>query len=827
MFRIFRVKGDQRQTPARGASRTRTRSKVLRLETLEDRCLLSTFTVVNTHNNGAGSLRAAINNSNATAGLNTIQFNIPGSGAHTIALTSPLPAIINSVIIDGTTQPGWSANTLTTADNGVLTIQLSGLALGGKANGLVITAGQSTVRGLAIDYFPGSGLVLQTKGGNVVQGDFIGTDPTGSYKRDNGADGIVISKGSSANQIGGASPGQRNLISGNGSSGVLIDASNGNTVQNNFIGLINNGATVLANGGQGVFITDKASNNVVSGNVISGNGNNGVALSGGAGGNTIQGNLIGTNASGTNRLGNRADGIRIAGDASGNTVGGTTSGAGNVISGNLNDGIGIDNGITAGATNNLIEGNFIGTNATGDAGLPNFHDGVVLSNVGGNTIGGTATGAGNLISANAVEGVYIHGDATAGTKGNTIQGNLIGLTAAGNAILGNENRGILIDNASNNLIGGTVSGARNVIAGNGYAEIRIQRASATGNIVEGNYLGTDTTGTKGLPNSTYGVRIAGGSQNQIGGTTAAAANVISGNLLDGVRIDNGEDSSFGVASKNVVEGNLIGVQSNGTGALPNGDCGVRITQSANDNTISGNTIAYNALVGIGVGGTSKGNNFVANSIFANGLLGIDLGMDGVTANHSPASTTGPNLYENYPVLKSATSSAGTTTIKGSLASFANATFHLEFFASATGDSSKHGEGQTYLGSISVTTDANGNGSFTATFSVSVPAGQAVSSTSTDANGNTSEFSKNVSVTTPGPLVGLNSVWSGAVPASHEAGASASGNSTSPRFDGSAGPMLLGSGLATDSDELRWLLLSQSHQRDAVDFVFTQPTSDLF
>jgi titin len=401
----------------------------------------------------------------------------------------------------------------------------------------------------------------------------------------------------------------------------------------------------------------------------------------------------------------------------------------------------------------LIEGNYIGTNLGGTAPLPNLQYGVSLTKVGGNTIGGTATGAGNLISGNAIAGVYLTGNAATGTAGNTVQGNLIGLTASGTAILGNENQGVLIDNSAMNLIGGTVSGARNVIAGNGYAEVRIQNAGANGNTVQGNYLGTDRTGLKGLANSTYGVRIAGGSKNLIGGTTAAAANVISGNLLDGVCIDNG--ATTGVASQNVVEGNLIGLQANGTGPLPNGDCGVLVAATANSNMILGNTIAYNGLAGVSIGqaGVESGsgsysNSILGNSIFGNGALGIDLGGTGVVvANHSPPSTTGPNSYENYPVLTAATSSGTTTTIKGSLASFASGKFRLEFFVNTTGDPSGHGQGQKYLGVLNVTTNAAGNCTFSVTFPVATPANQVISATSTGGKGNTSEFSANVSVST--------------------------------------------------------------------------------
>ena len=153
--------------------RTRRRAPTrLRVETLDDRTLPSTFTVTTNANDGAGSLRQAILDSNANTGADSIEFSIGGGGVQTIALTSALPAVTDPVEIDGTTQPGFAGSPV---------IVLNGRAAGFNVNGLTISAGNSTVRGLVINSFPfGNGIVLQTNGGNHIVGNYIGVDVTGT-----------------------------------------------------------------------------------------------------------------------------------------------------------------------------------------------------------------------------------------------------------------------------------------------------------------------------------------------------------------------------------------------------------------------------------------------------------------------------------------------------------------------------------------------------------------------------------------------------------------------------------------------------------------------
>ena len=151
-----------------------------------------TFTVINTNDSGAGSLRQAMLDANANPGFDRIEFDIPGAGPHTIQPLSALPTITDPVIIDGYTQAGASPNTNGPGLglNTVLKIELDGTSAGAGVSGLLITAGGSTVRGLVINRFGGNGIVLQMDGSNVIDGNFIGIDVTGTSARGNFAHAI-------------------------------------------------------------------------------------------------------------------------------------------------------------------------------------------------------------------------------------------------------------------------------------------------------------------------------------------------------------------------------------------------------------------------------------------------------------------------------------------------------------------------------------------------------------------------------------------------------------------------------------------------------------
>jgi titin len=483
---------------------------------------------------------------NASPGTDTISFNIPGEGPYTISPSYGFDFIFDPVIIDGTTQPGF---------RGIPIIELDGSQAGPDAYGIVIYAGSSTVRGLVINRFALTGIDLDVNGGNIIQGNYIGTDLTGTVDHGNGVNGIAISQGSGGNLIGGTAAGQGNLISGNGEFGIII--------------------------------VDPGSND-----------------------NLIQGNLIGTDVTGGADLGNTAVGVVIGAGASDNVVGGTVAGARNLISGNDSAGVHID---TIGTTGNVVQGNYIGTDITGT---------VALGNV--------------------FEGVSVRGG------------------------------------SSNNVIGGTVAGAGNLISGNNGYGVTIAEMGTTGNLVQGNYIGTDVTGTLPLGNSDNGVIIATGAMdNLIGGTARGAGNVIAFNSVNGIVLA--------------------------------GDAGT-------------------------------GNAISSNSIHSNSDLGIDLGWDGVTLHDLFDLDSGANHLQNSPILTMVKHNSTGTVIKGVFVSSANTTFRLEFFSSEACDPSGYGEGQAYLGSAQVRTSKTGRANFRITLPTSFAVGSFITATATDSANNTSEFS---------------------------------------------------------------------------------------
>ncbi|HEX8203359.1 MAG TPA: Calx-beta domain-containing protein, partial [Isosphaeraceae bacterium] len=368
--------------------------------------------VTTTADAGRGSLRRAILTSNdpGNPSLGTITFAIPGAGVQAIRPLSALPTIARPVLVDATTQPGFAGTPI---------VELDGSRAGAGVDGLDIAAGSSTVRGLAINRFAGSGIVLRTGGGNAIQGNFVGTDAAGASDLGNDGDGVRIVD-APGNTIGGTAPGARNVLSGNG------DARN-----------------------------EAAGISIVGTGAI---------------GNRILGNLIGTSAEGTRALGNSSHGVFVS--APGNVIGGAEPGAGNVIAGNGlrrrggEDGVGVY--IFAGGSN-TVQGNRIGTDATGTRGLGNSKIGVLVSFAPANTIGGPSPAARNVISGNGLIGLEL---ANTGATGNVVQGNFIGLDATG-LPLGNgspddqgdrDGMGIFLNDAPGNLIGG--AGAGNVVSGN-------------------------------------------------------------------------------------------------------------------------------------------------------------------------------------------------------------------------------------------------------------------------------------------------------------------------------------------------------------------------
>ncbi len=490
-----------------------------------------------------------------------------------------------------------------------------------------------------------------------------------------------------------------------------------------------------ANDGSGPGLSITGSNVTVRGLGISRFHGPGIDINGGgATGNLVEGNYVGTDLTGATGAANTGSGIQITGGAANNTIGGTDPAARNVVSGNDGHGIWLD-----GVTGNLVQGNFAGTSADGTAAIANGIDGIAVDGGGNNTIGGTAPGAGNLASGNTNQGISIFGVDFPSTTGNVVQGNIAGTNASGTAQIGNGltngGDGIRLLNAINTTVTGNLS------SGNGTG-LRINGAVSTGNTVQGNYIGTDRTGASAIPNA-IGVLIENSAgANTVGGP--GAGNVISGNTGAGIALDEGTGL--------VIQGNNIGVNASGA-ALGNGGNGVQFgvvgassatnTQLGGTGATDGNVIANNGQAGVAVSAGS-GNSILRNAINANAALGIDLAPGGVTANDTGDPDTGPNGLQNFPILTQARGDG----VTGALHSAANATYRLEFFANASCDASGNGEGQTYLGTTNVTTNASGDVTFK--FATPIPTGQYATATATDSGNNTSEFSACKQVVTAVP-----------------------------------------------------------------------------
>ncbi len=771
-----------------GSGRSRRRSGV---ELLEDRKLLSVLTVTDTGDSGSdtGSLRFAL--LNAQNG-DTIDFDIPttdpgyvpATGSWTIKPASPLPAITNSIFIDGFSQPGYS---------GTPVIKLSG-SNAGTASGLTITGSGVTVRGLDITRFSQSAAILISgtgATGDWVYGNFLGIDPTGTQV-DYDYAGVEIAGGAVGNLIGTNGDGvndaaERNVISGNLYAGVWItDAgTEQNVVAGNYIGTNATGTAAVANGDYGVLLAAATTDNwvgvnPVSGspnadqaNVISGNTDYGVYVTA-SNANVLAGNLIGTDASGSTAIPND-DGVVVDEGSSFNLVG--TSGQDgavddalerNVISGNSVGGVLVIHA----SLGNVIAGNDIGTTAGGTTALANSYWGAYIGAgsqdnwVGVNPVYGPETAdQRNIISGNSQENVFLTGTLT---TGNTVAGNYIGTDYTGTVALSNY-VGVYIQNqAHGNLIGTNGDGVsdaleRNIISGN---EIGVWlNYAGINDVIAGNYIGTDVSGETALGNGLYGVWITSEASNEWIGVNALEGpeNADEGNVISGSG-GAGVDISGSGVDDNTVAGNDIGTDYTGTIAIPNYG-GVEIDSGASGNTIggtaalAGNVIASNAGDGVNIGlnatDASTGNAVLSNAIDGNTGVGIDLGDDGVTPDHS-SPTTGviagaPNGDQNFPVLSSAvfvpdtTDPNGTLTVSGSLAADPNTTYIVQFFANPTADPSGFGQGQTLLESLSVTTDASGNASLTGTFTTANLTGEFISATATDPNGNTSEFSQDLAV----------------------------------------------------------------------------------
>jgi hypothetical protein len=621
------------------------------------------FTVSNLNDSGAGSLRAAITAANASGTPAVINFSVNG----TITLASALPAVSNTVAIDATSAPSY-------VNGGPPVVALN---FNGNA-GLVFATGSanSALLGVAVDNANGNGVTLND-GSITLNNDYIGLNLAGAAAGNSG-DGVYVSATSSNNRIGlnptsslgttAAAGVVANVISGNGGNGISFHGSTGNVVVANRIGTDPTGTTAIANGGNGIWITDGSNNNVIGGsayidsttgvannptgsegngtptfvapplgNLISGNGQTGVLIDTGSQANVLSGNFIGTTAAGNSALGNALDGVWING-ANGNSLIGTTllnpPGSPNpgtlnttpfnfynVLSGNGGNGLQVTN-----SDNVTVQANFLGAAANNAGVVPNKLNGILVDGSSQDTTVGGVIPLGNVASGNLLNGIDVADTASGFVSFNTFGGGLAFGSAAPNG-----NDGLLITSDDSSGAGPNVA-QTNVFSGNTNNGIELA-GNATGADLEPNIVGLTTGGDAPLPNGGDGLLITGTAHdNTIGGpVTLPPGNSIipnqafSGNDGYGIAI-------VGQAYDNLIEPeNFVGTGVSGIGPpvnplLGNGAGGILIGGTANNNTIGGvqgspdligatsNLIDGNSGNGITVLPGASNNSIVGNTI---------------------------------------------------------------------------------------------------------------------------------------------------------------------------------------------------------------------
>ncbi len=550
---------------------------------------------------GANTLRQCINAANALAGPVTITFD-PVIANTTITLGSDLPVIYNTNIT---------------------------LTIDGGSNGIVVNG--ATYRIFSI-----------LTSNNIIDNLAM----VGGYW------GVVIS-------------GQSGAASGNMIFGCNIGVDwNNNAVANQY-------GVVLEQNANENYIGLNSGSGLAYGNIISGNTYDGVYIDG-CSNNWVVNNFIGTDSTGMTAIPNGYDGVHLANSAYNNTIGYYDQGLGNmgnVISGNTDDGIYIENGAeNTGVFANVIGGNagvLAGNSATAGA-MANGYNGIEISQVDAEGDGADYTGIGNYnpdtglydqpgntIMANTYSGIYISSNSSMVFAGSNSIGIMFGNTAAGNV-----QTGITIDTpAYDNYI------QTNLIGGQGNkGSVGIEINGTNGYIYQ-NIIGLNGAMSTAVPNFA-GIYLYGASNVQIGQQgNAGSANVIAGNTVQGILIDNG-------STYNGIYGNYIGTDTN-LDNFGNGQEGIAIINGSSNNQIGSgvgsgdeNYILDNLTGGVIIGASpldtaAVGNMVDSNYISNNNGLGIDLGNDGITVNGSePAS--GPNNFVYYPAINNAQMTGPTT-----------------------------------------------------------------------------------------------------------------------------------------------------------------------
>jgi hypothetical protein len=439
--------------------------------------------------------------------------------------------------------------------------------------------------------------------------------------------------------------------------------------------------------------------------------------------NVVQGNHLGTDAAGS-LLASGLQGTTVEG--TGNVIGGASPEHRNVIAGYYAV-------VISAGGENRIEGNFIGIDASGSPGFGEAH-GIQIDLSDDNQV------IGNVISDYFV-GMEVWGDR------NVIQGNRIGTDPEGLVAIPNS-LGVNIEGGDDNLIGGTADGEGNLISGNPVGAIQFESGldgAAVGNSLVGNTIGLDATGTAPLPNGSpdlAAIWVSGAEDTTIGGTAPGSANVISGNLGDGIRV-------YADTGGNRILGNRIGTDWLGLRVLGNSGHGVSIDGNNNwvgdgSGPMARNVIAHNGGDGVWVAAGAN-NPILENLIFQNGDLGIDLAPNGRSGEDpAPDADVGANDAQSPPVLTVAVTSSASTEVRWLLASTPSTEMRIDFYWSVACNPTGFGEGFLHLATQVVTTNASGRVARTFT-ARSLPVDTVITATATPLIGgtatSTSEFSE--------------------------------------------------------------------------------------
>ena len=762
--------------------------------------------VTTTADSGLGSLRQAILDANATVGTDpvAIHFAIPGGPPYTITLNSGLPVITRPVIIDGTTQPGFagapvvhienSFGSLTLASsNSVvrgLSITTSGIWLAGEGGhvvqgnylgvmpsgapwrfifeyGIIVASDNNLIGGTSAglgNLISGQlvGIIIEdpysnrTVQGTVIQGNLIGTDPTGRNPLVRQANGIHLSKAANT-QIGGTQPGAGNVIAFNFNSGITVSQGTGNQIRGN---------SIFSNGDHGIDLygtqdafggvslndpgdLDAGPNNLQNFPIIT-------EVITFAGETSINGTLNSTpNAVFTLDFYANAErdpsyfgeGERYLGattvttDAAGNAGFGFRLPPGvpilaptDIVTATATDGTGNTSEFSEGVGFQPLPPLLVTT--TSDSGPGSLRDAILKANT---------LSAGPVRIHFAIPGGPPHIIPLDSNLPNLTRAIEIDATTqqgfAGSPIVHLQGSLPYID------FGLILEAPYCIVRGLAFSRMSLGiGVIAGGATIQGNYIGVDPSGTY-VPILQDGVFQTGiqlgdlapiGSL--IGGPNPGEGNLISGNNM-GISLG-GPD--------NVIQGNLIGTDPTGQKHVGgrssvNFFVGIRSFSKVLGNIIggtspgAGNVIAFNHL-GIYLGGVDFGNQVRGNAIFSNEILGIGLGGGGPTPNDAGDVDTGPNNLQNFPILSPVQDTRPNLVLSGTLNSTPNETFTLDFYTNSRCHPSGYGEGERYLGETQVTTDALGQAVFNFGFTDSGFPRSVYTATATDAAGNTSEFS---------------------------------------------------------------------------------------